>query len=80
MEGSLDIRLNIPLSDMAFLDKVAKSRGWLMSTDKSESVGDLDLEKRKKLERVDKLFGALSKSKAEDWKSEKETYLRKKYL
>uniref|UniRef100_A0AB33J3L9 Uncharacterized protein n=1 Tax=Prevotella sp. GTC17254 TaxID=3236794 RepID=A0AB33J3L9_9BACT len=80
MEGSLDIRLNIPLSDMAFLDKVAKSRGWLMTEDKSKSDEDQTLAMKQKLERVESLFGALSKSKAEDWKSEKETYLRKKYL
>lgn len=34
----------------------------------------------KKLERVDKLFGIFSKSKVDDWKSEKEDFLRKKYL
>lgn len=80
MEGSLNIKLNVPLRDMSFLDKVAKSRGWLITAEKSRSDNDSKVEMEKKLERVDKLFGIFSKRKVDDWKSEKEDFLRKKYL
>jgi len=75
MKKELNVSINLPQSELAFLEKIANSFGWRLSIHQEED--EVHEKERQKI--VKKLYGCIQLPENFDYKKELEQYITEKY-